>query len=209
MIIYEKVPGKKLAIGPDGYIIYPNKELTAILSDPSKKKVAINGLFEAIVLLHEAGFVYGDLKPQNLLVSRDVPPYIWLIDFETVRKAGSNAEGVMHTVPYSANRGETMTYASDNFALAIVLAEILQNNSGGFFPHLSNFLMALLSGEKPGVSFNSYNNVRAAAISYIIRGASVYGEAIKTQLWNLLIESRDRKDILGIYKERFQRLLDK
>jgi len=80
---------------------------------------------EAAAHLHAHGYVHGDINPGNLIVATN--DHVTLIDLGIARQAGT-AGVVRGTHAYMAPeqvRGEPWTYATDVFALGVVLWELV------------------------------------------------------------------------------------
>ncbi|MEE1769276.1 PQQ-binding-like beta-propeller repeat protein [Streptomyces sp. JV185] len=108
----------------------PGPSLDAAVKDPGPLpegtlRMLGGGLVEALVAVHRAGVVHGDLKPSNILLTSDRPR---VIDFGISRaidagesSAGRHPDGSPEFMsPEQANGGD-ITPASDVFALGAVL----------------------------------------------------------------------------------------
>jgi serine/threonine protein kinase len=78
--------------------------------------------------IHECGYVYGDVKPSNVLATREGK--IVLVDFSTARRADApiSAYGVVGTPAYMAPellRGGASTPRTDVYALGVLLYELV------------------------------------------------------------------------------------
>ncbi|EDK28084.1 hypothetical protein VSWAT3_24139 [Vibrionales bacterium SWAT-3] len=85
----------------------------------------ISSLETAINQIHRLGFVHGDLKPSNIIMSEQGRAH--LIDFGSVTQMGTDREKLRfnsYTPRYS--REHTITSKLDDwFALTVILAELL------------------------------------------------------------------------------------
>jgi predicted Ser/Thr protein kinase len=76
--------------------------------------------------LHKLGFTHGDIKPNNVLVSRDNTPT--LIDFGSAASRSIDPSGTDFTPGFAAPellRGETYSEASDHYALGALIYMLL------------------------------------------------------------------------------------
>jgi serine/threonine-protein kinase len=109
-----------------------------------KKLYILEQLCNALRYIHSRGYVHGDLKPENVLITDSLD--IKLIDFGFAAAAGSVLSGVKGTWGYLApeQAGGVLTPATDIFSLGAVMywlftGEQLPNiapdeNGGGFVP---------------------------------------------------------------------------
>jgi len=89
----------------------------------------------AITYAHERGIIHGDLKPANLMITRD--SIFKIVDFGSAGwtqagSTGSYAEYVMGTPGYMSPeqiRGEDVDERTDIYALALCLYELLEGTS--------------------------------------------------------------------------------
>lgn len=116
-LVMELLPGDSLA-GVVGSECLPSDDVARI-------GVVLAGALESA---HRAGIVHGDVKPQNVLLSRFGEPK--LTDFGLARLRGEDAApaGVTGTLPYLAPEalaGAGPTVAADIYALAATLYTLL------------------------------------------------------------------------------------
>ncbi|WP_060982131.1 protein kinase domain-containing protein [Vibrio splendidus] len=89
----------------------------------------INSLETTISKVHRLGFVHGDLKPSNVVISEQGQAQ--LIDFGSVTKIGTERSVLRfdsYTPRYSRHQSVT-SKVDDWFALAVILEELLDNAS--------------------------------------------------------------------------------
>jgi serine/threonine protein kinase len=96
-------------------------------------------LVEIVSKVHQAGFLHGDLKPENVILDGDDRP--WLTDFgmaRAIRSARLESQislsmsrsekgwgGTLHYLPPEGLHGEAPTQGWDVYALGVMLHEIL------------------------------------------------------------------------------------
>lgn len=121
VIISELVIGK----GLDEYI------LDGRLSSAKDAIRLSEEIATALITLHENGHVHTDLKPENVLVTRD-GLHAKIIDFTTLTKIGEKPEITAKSTFASPEqrRGEIVTESSDIFSIGILLFFI----ATGYFP---------------------------------------------------------------------------
>lgn len=82
-------------------------------------------LLRGLAFLHDQGFVYEDLKPDNIIVTRDEPRHVKLIDFGLVSRQGKlRGERVWATPSYVAPEtilGTRVGLREDLYSLGVVL----------------------------------------------------------------------------------------
>jgi predicted ATPase len=109
---------------------------------------------KALAVAHDAGITHRDIKPENIMVRAD--GYVKVLDFGLARLDGARehlleAATMVHTIPglllgtvkYMSpeqTRGETMSAATDIFALGIVLYEL----ATGEHPFVAGNLLGIL-----------------------------------------------------------------
>ena len=86
-------------------------------------------LSRALAFLHTHRIIHGDLKPQNIVVSKRQPLHLKLIDFGLATIASEpNDNQLRGTVPYIAPeqlRGEPASPASDLYATGVIVFRLL------------------------------------------------------------------------------------
>ena len=151
IIAMEYVPGQPLsALAKDGSI--PPEQLLSI-----SRQIAAG-----MAVAHEGGIVHGDLKPENVMVSDD--GLVKILDFGLARRLrrmhlpeadetgelgiAESGDGLYGTPRYLApeqTRGEPATFASDVFALGVVLYELSTGKTAFAAPHLLQVLEQIRS----------------------------------------------------------------
>jgi TolB-like protein/Flp pilus assembly protein TadD len=126
---------------------------------------------EAVQFAHQHRVVHRDLKPGNILVKQDGEPK--LLDFGIAKFLAAGDEGIDQTLtaerrftPICASpeqaRGETVTPASDVYALGALLYELLTDRPPHRFstPHPSPVEVAQIIGEQEPIrpSLSIYDN---------------------------------------------------
>ncbi|MFO0893199.1 MAG: protein kinase [Isosphaeraceae bacterium] len=146
IIAMEYVAGVPLSTQPRGDSL-PIEELLSI----SRQLAA------GMAAAHEAGIVHGDLKPENVMVSDD--GVVKILDFGLARRLrrlqpistedtgdlgiAESGDGLYGTPRYLApeqTRGEPATFASDIFALGVVLYELATGKMAFAAPHVLRVL---------------------------------------------------------------------
>lgn len=84
---------------------------------------------DALAYLHGAGFVHGDMKGTNILVSDDV--HVLLCDFGLTKLASSSTTTSLKSAgslrwqsPELWEADQSKTYASDTYAFGMTIAEV-------------------------------------------------------------------------------------
>ena len=104
------------------------------------------GAVTAVEYLHQRTIVHGDIKPENILISRNADDVLdaYLIDLDEGYVVGyaPSREDIVGTIGYYSPElgnyvaghaeGSTLTTASDIFSLALTLAEMLTGSVPGF-----------------------------------------------------------------------------
>ena len=70
--------------------------------------------------IHEAGFVHGDLKPDNVLIGKDLHP-VWLSDFGS---ADASQNTTRYAAPEQIDRADS-DHRADLFSLGVILYEMV------------------------------------------------------------------------------------
>ncbi|WP_280382565.1 phosphotransferase [Nocardia wallacei] len=86
-------------------------------------ELIVAGLIAAVSELSEAGFVHGDLHPQNIMVDPETMT-IGLVDFETAVPIGSGAARGINAPGYSVPEGMDPQYI-DRFAVTTIVTDML------------------------------------------------------------------------------------
>jgi serine/threonine-protein kinase len=124
---------------------------------PAQTLSVLAQVASALTVVHAAGFVHGDIKPENILVhERDGQPHAQLIDFGLARMVNGPqltdmSKQLVGTPAYAAPElvaGGSTGSASDVYALGVVLYELL----AGWRPFrgdVGELLRAHLEAEPP------------------------------------------------------------
>ena len=85
------------------------------------------GVAEALERLHAAGFVHGDLKPQNVVVAADDRPVLMDFGLSGRRDSGSRGEvaGTLFFLPPEQLTGAPPDVAGDLFSLGVLMHQLL------------------------------------------------------------------------------------
>ena len=104
----------------------PGQDLLAWSEGKSSRAVGacVLGILPALAHLHERGFVHGDLKPENIVVTPEGTPM--LVDFGLGRQVGvrsseGGVSGTLFSIAPELLAGLEPTPASDLFALGVLL----------------------------------------------------------------------------------------
>jgi len=133
---------------------------------------------------HESGIIHGDLKPDNVMVSDD-----WLVkilDFGLARRLrrlrggqlvdttelgmAEMGEGLFGTPRYLApeqTRGEPASFASDVFALGVVLYELATGRTAFEAPHVLQVLDQIRSVDPEAMAAQTPQPFRALILSML------------------------------------------
>ena len=123
----------------------------------------------ALEHLHVRGFVHGDLKPQNLLVSQDPnskegPPLVKLLDFSYTTSVGSlpinGVEGSPQYLAPEVIEGKPTTHTSDLYALGTVLYESLSGAPPFFGMAIGSMLRQQVHDLPPPIPTHSLNEIQ-------------------------------------------------
>ncbi len=115
-VALELAPGETLrALAPPPSVVLPH----------ARAKTIVRAVCSAASHMHELGWIHGDIHPGNIVVDTD--DSVMLIDLGVCRKQGEGGP-MRGTHAYMAPeqvRGEAWTFATDVFALGVVLWELL------------------------------------------------------------------------------------
>ena len=139
-------------------------------------------LLDALSAMHKKDYIYADLKPQNIMLTKD--GRLKLLDFGMTRKIGewvAEKDIAPGTPPYmspEAARGLSLTPQSDIYSAGIILYEML----AGVMLRRSSIISVLLqqaaSGDKQAI--DAIDRETAPPIAACIKKAMAYdpqGEA--------------------------------
>lgn len=111
---------------------------------PMEQKLdLITQMLQALVYLHRRGIIHRDIKPTNVLVQNGL---VKVLDFglATGDTASQSDESVVGTLQYISPeilRGEGATFASDLYAVGLILYEVFANSS----PYPTDTITQLIS----------------------------------------------------------------
>ena len=110
---------------------HPITEIASTVSTDVKLKLIIQ-MLQALSYLHRRGILHRDLKPDNILVTKDEDDlhHIKVVDFglAVAHNYDSQSESIIGTLAYVAPevlRSESASKASDLYALGMIMYEIL------------------------------------------------------------------------------------
>lgn len=113
----------------DGCNLKDSLKVQKILNVKTAANIALS-ILEALKYVHKAGFVHGDIKPQNVLVSTD--KRILLSDFGVAQRPlktqNRNEESMMGSIHYMSPtqlQGKTASIEDDIYAVGIIFYEML------------------------------------------------------------------------------------
>jgi hypothetical protein len=110
-------------------LLRPRTDSASLLADVPRW---MHQLAHALEALHGAGFVHGDLKPANVMIRRD--HMVQLIDFDTVRRAGSTSPSRSLTPAFSSPEqlaGQPADRRDDVYSMAVIAYRLFT----GEFPY--------------------------------------------------------------------------
>ncbi len=154
-----------------------NKKLTT-----KQKRHLIQQIVEALTFVHNQGIVHRDLKPENILIDEQLNLKIADFGLALIQNESriTEAQSVVGTPAYMSPeqiRGETLTAASDQFNLGIIIFEM--------FTGQNPFL-----GKDAG---QTINNILTLPISQIEKEARHLPDDIRTITLRLLQKSPEER----------------
>ncbi len=144
-------------LGSLSYLLHycEDPEIEAKITDGRIKKKLILGIVLGMIQLHAVNIVHGDLKPQNVLVSKDYTAKVTDFGFATFRgkTSSSIASSVLsdddggatvcgtaaYMAPELLNSSNPPEYSSDVYSFAIMLNEVIQEEEP-YGDQFKNFL---------------------------------------------------------------------
>jgi DNA-binding NarL/FixJ family response regulator len=175
---------------------FPRGDLRARMQEPLSVAVALSyarRIAEALTVIHGAGLVHRDLKPQNVMLRED--DNVVLIDFGLAKNldgtAGSTRTGLLRGSPYFMSpeqaQGLPVDGRSDLYSLGVIIFEmlthkkpfhgetamdVLQAHVGAPAPNLPEELAGFqplldrLLAKRPNDRYDTANDVSAALAAY-------------------------------------------
>ncbi|KIO28626.1 hypothetical protein M407DRAFT_71596, partial [Tulasnella calospora MUT 4182] len=110
---------------------------------------------EGLAYLHQCGIIHGDLKGNNVLISKD--EHILLCDFGLAKHVTSRTSTSLRGVgsipwqsPELLRDASRRTFSSDVYAFGITIYEVLSGTSPHrHHPGVGSLISAVISGERP------------------------------------------------------------
>lgn len=141
------VDSSRLAIVSEYVDARPLSEHLGELS-PEQFVIIMQQVLSALRVVHDEGFVHGDIKPSNILVGwphGDERPHAYLVDFDLTSYASSTppGTGLVESPEYASPEriaGDTLVPASDYFSLGTVAFEAIVGHSPFESPTMAGIL---------------------------------------------------------------------
>lgn len=184
-------------LGSLNYLLHYCEDSTieAKITDGRIKKKLILGIILGMIQLHTVNIVHGDLKPQNILVSKDYKAKVTDFGFATLRGKTSSSiasstvsdDGtvVCGTAAYMAPELLQSTkppeYSSDIYSFGILLNEVIQEEE----PYSDQYLNFAGRG-----AFGATNYARSGKRPNIKLKTPSYLKNLIEQCWHVDVQSR-------------------
>jgi tRNA A-37 threonylcarbamoyl transferase component Bud32 len=178
-------------LGSLSYLLHycEDPEIEAKITDGRIKKKLILGTLLGMIQLHAVSIVHGDLKPQNVLVSKDYTAKVTDFGFATFRgkTSSSIASSVLsddgatvggtaaYMAPELLNSSNPPEYSSDVYSFAVLLNEVIQEEEP-YTGQFHNFL-----GRGP---FAAVNHARLGNRPRISSRTPTFFENFIKKCWN-------------------------
>jgi serine/threonine protein kinase len=102
---------------PVSSVIHQSSSTSKSMSLPDKIRILCE-ICSAVVDLHSIGLIHGDIKPQNVLISKQTPPFVYLIDFglttlrDKLTAEGSSSDSYHSTIQRTSRTKGTFLYCA-------------------------------------------------------------------------------------------------